>query len=96
MGGGCKVLGYDLTFVNKGTISGLTILVGKPPTVSINGTVNLMIDKEKVEINISEIKYEACMDLASLIYSIGVNQEFDSELDCTSSPSDSEIVATKE
>jgi hypothetical protein len=55
-----------------------------------------MIDKEKVEINISEIKYEACMDLASLIYSIGVNQEFDSELDCTSSPSDSEIVATKE
>jgi hypothetical protein len=71
-------------------------LVGKPPTVSINGTVNLMIDKEKVEINISEIKYEACMDLASLIYSIGVNQEFDSELDCTSSPSDSEIVATKE
>jgi hypothetical protein len=70
-------------------------LVGKPPTVSINGTVNLTIDKEKVEINISKIKYEACTDLASLIYSLGVNQEFDSELDCTSSPSDSEIVATK-
>jgi len=48
-----------------------------------------------VEINISKIKYEACTDLASLIYSLGVNQEFDSELDCTSSPSDSEIVATK-
>ncbi|KAJ6942024.1 hypothetical protein NC652_007961 [Populus alba x Populus x berolinensis] len=36
------------------------------------------------------------MDLASLIYSIGVNQEFDSELEGTSSPSDLEIVATKE
>jgi len=96
VGGDCKVLGYDLTSVSKGAISGLTILIGKPPMVSINGTVNLTIDKEKVEINISEIKYEACMDLASLIYSIGVNQEFDSELDCTSSPSDLEIVATKE
>jgi hypothetical protein len=46
VGGDCKVLGYDLTSVSKGTISGLTILVGKPPTVSINGTVNLTIDKE--------------------------------------------------
>ncbi|KAJ6930406.1 hypothetical protein NC652_014051 [Populus alba x Populus x berolinensis] len=64
--------------------------------VSINGTVNLTIDKENVEINILEIKYEAYMDLASLIYSIRVNQEFDSELDCTSSPSDLEIVAIKE
>ena len=94
--GDSKVLGYDWTSVSKETISGLTILVGKPPMVSIIGTVNLTIDKEKVEINISEIKYEACMDLTSLIYSIGVNQEFDSELDCTSSPSDLEIVATKE
>lgn len=80
VGGDCKVLRYDLTSVSKGTISGLTILVGKPPMVSINGTVNLTIDKEKVEINIS----------------IGVNQEFDSDLDCTSSPSALEIVATKE
>ncbi|KAJ6997621.1 hypothetical protein NC653_014022 [Populus alba x Populus x berolinensis] len=96
VGGDCKVPGYDLTSISKGTISGLIILVGEPPMVSINGTVNLTIDKENVEINILEIKYEAYMDLASLIYSIRVNQEFDSELDCTSSPSDLEIVAIKE
>jgi hypothetical protein len=95
MGGDCKVLGYDLTSVSKGNISGLTILVGKSPSVSLNGPVNLTIDKEKVEINISEIKYEACTDLASLIYSLGYAPESDSELDCTSSPSDLEILAIK-
>ncbi|KAJ6996840.1 hypothetical protein NC653_013436 [Populus alba x Populus x berolinensis] len=42
------------------------------------------------------IKYEACTDLASLIYSLGYTSESDSELDYTSSPSDFEIMATKE
>jgi len=92
----CKILGYDLTSVNKGNISWLTILVGKSPSVSLNGTINLTIDKEKVEIIISEIKYEACTDLTSLIYSLGYTLKSDSELDCTSSPSAFEIVATKE
>ncbi|KAJ6996842.1 hypothetical protein NC653_013436 [Populus alba x Populus x berolinensis] len=43
-----------------------------------------------------QIKYEACTDLASLIYSLGYTSESDSELDYTSSPSDFEIMATKE
>jgi len=96
MGGDCKVLGYDLTSVSQGNISGLTILVGKSPSVSINGIVNLTIDKEQVEINISKIKYEACTDLVSLIYSLGYAPESDSDLDYTLSPSDLEIMATNE
>jgi len=74
MGGDCKVLGYDLTSVSKGNISGLTILVGKSPSVSLNGTVNLTIDKEKVEINISEIKYEACTNLARSFIPLSILQ----------------------
>ncbi|KAJ6996841.1 hypothetical protein NC653_013436 [Populus alba x Populus x berolinensis] len=96
MGEECKVLRYDLTSVSKGNISGLTILVGKSPSVSLNGIVNLTIDK-KLEYNrLLQIKYEACTDLASLIYSLGYTSESDSELDYTSSPSDFEIMATKE
>ncbi|KAJ6929607.1 hypothetical protein NC652_013480 [Populus alba x Populus x berolinensis] len=42
----CKVLGYDLTSISKGNILGLTILVGKSPSVSLNETINLTIDKK--------------------------------------------------
>jgi len=96
MGEECKIIGYDLTSISKGAISGITILVGKSPSASLNGTINLTIDKEKVEILISEIKHEACTDLALLIYSLGYTPKSDSELDCNSSPSESETMVLKE
>jgi hypothetical protein len=96
MGEECKILGYDLTSINKGVILGITILVGKSPSASLNGTINLTIDKEKVVILISKIKHEACIDLASIIYSLGYTLESDSDLNCNSSPSESEIVVIKE
>jgi len=96
LGEECKILGYDLTSINKGVISGITILVGKSPSASLNGTINLTIDKEKVVILISEIKHQAGTDLASIIYSLGYTLESDSELNCNSSPSESEIVVIKE
>jgi len=51
--GGRMQDGYDLTSINKGVILGITILVGKSPSASLNGTINLTIDKEKVVILIS-------------------------------------------
>jgi hypothetical protein len=96
MGEECKIIGYDLTSISKGAISGITILVGKSPSASLNGTINLTIDKEKVEILISEIKHEACTDLALLIYSLGYTPKSDSELDCKSSSCESETVVIKE
>ncbi|KAJ6997620.1 hypothetical protein NC653_014006 [Populus alba x Populus x berolinensis] len=69
---------------------------GKSPYASLNEIINLAIDKEKVKIIILEIKNEACTNLPSLIYSLGYTPESDSELDCNSSPSESETVVIKE
>jgi len=96
MGGECKIFGYHLTSISKGAILGITILVGKSPFASLNGTINLTIDKEKMKILIFEIKHEACINLASIIYSLGYTLESDLELDCSSSPSESETVVIKE
>jgi hypothetical protein len=55
-----------------------------------------MIDNEKVEILIYEIKYDTCTNLALIIYSFGYTSESDSELDCKSSSCKSETVVIKE
>jgi len=55
-----------------------------------------MIDNEKVEILIYEIKHDTCTDLALIIYSIRYTPKSDSELDCKSSSCESETVVIKE
>ena len=36
MGEECRILRYNLTSISKGVISGITILVGKSPSASLN------------------------------------------------------------
>ncbi|KAG6790614.1 hypothetical protein POTOM_006772 [Populus tomentosa] len=89
-----KMLGYDITSVSQGSLTGVKVLLSTTSFETLNEHVLLVLDGDEFEISIMEMKLDFSPLLSTIKHSMGVTciQTLDEEL-CSEFAASDEVTA---